>query len=309
MGELLVEIMRPEAGVELWKADSFLGPYPSGAPGIFISTAARLGQETIMIGGVGNDDFGKCIVDRLSKDKVDLTYLTVNDTLPTGTAHVTYFKNGKRKFIFHADHTAAICANVPRDTAELGDVSYFHIMGCSLMVSAQFGNRIVKLMDELAKHGAKISFDPNVRLEMLKDAGSFELVKRVFQSCQIFLPGIDELKLICGVGSTQEAIRAAFEMNPALELLALKDGARGSFIFDRSGLILNQPVYSVTQVDPTGAGDSFDGAFISALNDGLPIECAANRAAAAGALNVMKFGPMEGDISEMRICELIKQNK
>lgn len=309
MGELLVEVMRPEADMELWKAGAFLGPYPSGAPGIFISTAARLGQETIMIGGVGRDDFGKCIVDRLSKDKVDLTYLMVNDVLPTGTAHVTYFKNGDRKFIFHANHTAAVCANVPQDAAKLGNVSYFHIMGCSLMVSAQFGSQIVQLMDELVKRGTKVSFDPNVRPEMLKDMEPLKLVKRVFQGCSIFLPGVEELKSICGGETAQEAVRAAFEMNPGLEILALKDGSRGAFIYDRSGLLLNQPVYPVTQVDPTGAGDSFDGAFISSLNDGLPVEEAAKRAAAAGALNVMKFGPMEGEISEASIREMMSRNK
>lgn len=43
MGELLCEIMRPTENVELYETGYFRGPFPSGAPGIFISTAARLG--------------------------------------------------------------------------------------------------------------------------------------------------------------------------------------------------------------------------------------------------------------------------
>ena len=43
MGELLCEIMRPGEGMELYETGDFKGPFPSGAPGIFISTAARLG--------------------------------------------------------------------------------------------------------------------------------------------------------------------------------------------------------------------------------------------------------------------------
>ena len=65
MGELLVEIMRPQAGMGLREPDAFLGPYPSGAPAIFIDTVARLGHPAGMIGGVGEDDFGRCVVERL----------------------------------------------------------------------------------------------------------------------------------------------------------------------------------------------------------------------------------------------------
>ena len=69
MGELLVEIMRPRADMSMFEAGEFLGPYPSGAPAIFIDTAARLGHQAGIIGGVGSDDFGKCLLDRLEISK------------------------------------------------------------------------------------------------------------------------------------------------------------------------------------------------------------------------------------------------
>ena len=54
MGELLVEIMRAEEDVQLYETGKyFRGPFPSGAPGIFISTAARLGHSAAIISGVG----------------------------------------------------------------------------------------------------------------------------------------------------------------------------------------------------------------------------------------------------------------
>ena len=58
MGELIVEIMRPKEDMPLDMAGTFLGPFPSGAPAIFIDTAARLGHSAAIIGGVGDDDFG-----------------------------------------------------------------------------------------------------------------------------------------------------------------------------------------------------------------------------------------------------------
>lgn len=51
MGEMLCEIMRPEVGMELYEKGLFYGPYPSGAPTIFIDTVARLGHSAGIIGG------------------------------------------------------------------------------------------------------------------------------------------------------------------------------------------------------------------------------------------------------------------
>ena len=79
MGELLVEIMRPSEDIPLYKSDYFRGPFPSGAPGIFISTAARLGHSTAIISGVGRDDFGENILQRLKLDGVDITRVLISD--------------------------------------------------------------------------------------------------------------------------------------------------------------------------------------------------------------------------------------
>ena len=56
MGEMIVEIMREKENEPLDKAGVFRGPYPSGAPAIFIDTVARLGHKGGIIGGVGKDD-------------------------------------------------------------------------------------------------------------------------------------------------------------------------------------------------------------------------------------------------------------
>src|SRR5690554_5549809 len=64
MGEMIVEIMRPRVDMPLDTAGEFLGPYPSGAPAIFADTVAKMGKKSGIIGGVGNDDFGKCLLER-----------------------------------------------------------------------------------------------------------------------------------------------------------------------------------------------------------------------------------------------------
>ena len=61
VGEILVEIMREKVGIGLGDADTFRGPFASGAPAIFIDTVANLGHGAAIAGGVG-DEAGGCVV-------------------------------------------------------------------------------------------------------------------------------------------------------------------------------------------------------------------------------------------------------
>lgn len=305
MGEMIVEIMRAEEDVPLDKPGIFKGPYPSGAPAIFIDTVARLGHSAGILGGVGKDDFGKCLLDRLSGDGVDCSQVIESKSCATGAAFVTYFSDGSRKFIFHMGNTPAADPKMP-DASVLDGVKYFHIMGCSLAAKMEFGEEIIKTMHLAKSLGAKISFDPNIRKELLSDESSFDMVKEVVENSAIFLPGEEELLLITGRKTIDEAVKCCFE-NPNLEILALKMGSRGCTVYTRDEVIA-MGVYPVQAVDATGAGDSFDGAFISGLLEGKTIRESLKMASAAGALNTAAFGPMEGGINQKSIQSLIDAN-
>lgn len=294
MGEMLVEIMREQEGVPLFTAGTFKGPYPSGAPAICIDTAARLGCSTAIIGGVGKDDFGKCILDRLKNDGVDVSHVIESKGRATGCAFVTYFKDGSRKFIFHMGNTPAVEAKAP-GKGEFQGVKYMHIMGCSLMSDPDFAGEILKAMRLFAGEGAKISFDPNIRKELFNDGSVHQVIQEVMEQAGIFLPGVEELLLVTGKNTVEEAVEACFA-HPKLEILVLKNGAKGSRIYQR-GSTAEVGVYPVKQVDATGAGDCFDGAFLAGLVQGKSVTEAARMGAAAGALNAAAFGPMEGKIS------------
>ena len=307
MGELLVEIMRPKEDIPLYESDYFRGPFPSGAPGIFISTAARLGHSTAIISGVGDDDFGQNIMRRLKKDGVDVSRVLVSKEGNTGVAFVTYFADGERKFLFYMDNSPCVMARAPETLEGLEDVKYMHIMGCSLMSSVEFAREIVETMKMMKDNGAKISFDPNVRLEMMRDPEVLQILREVSDASNILMPGVSELKMLTGEEDLDSAVRKAFE-NENLELLVLKNGSRGSLIYTREGLQIEQGVYKVVQEDATGAGDSYDAAFICGLAEGKSLADAAKMGAAAGALNAAAFGPMEGKISPQTVADMIKNN-
>lgn len=119
------------------------------------------------------------------------------------------------------DGTPAVEPKAPADLKGLEDTKYFHIMGCSLMSSLAFGKEIVKAMNMFAEQGTKISFDPNIRMEMLHDPTAMDLVQEVFRNSSIFMPGVSELKQFTGKDNIEDAVKAAFE-NEKRNLLVLK---------------------------------------------------------------------------------------
>ena len=306
MGEMIVEIMRATVDEPLDRAGTFKGPYPSGAPAIFIDTVARLGHSAKIIGGVGDDDFGKCLLERLEGDGVDVSDVIVNGRISTGCAFVTYFADGSRKFIFHIGNTPAVLAPAP-SPEKLAGAKYFHIMGCSMMADLAFGRKIVDSMISANEQGAKVSFDPNIRPELMKDPEAMDLVAAVMERMNVYMPGVGELLQFSGKDSVDEAVKYYFE-NPNLELIVLKDGSRGCHIYDRTGKVFSFGVYKAKPVDATGAGDSFDAAFLCGLIEGKSIEDATKLATAAATLNIAAFGPMEGKINRANCDAIITEN-
>ena len=205
--------------------------FPSGAPAICIDTVARLGHTAGIIGGVGKDDFGKCLLDRLKGDGVDCSHVLESGENSTGCAFVTYFKDGSCKFIYHIGNTPVAEAKAP-DMDGMKDAKYFHIMGCSLMAQDAFGREIVKAMKAFYAQGTKISFDPNIRPELLKSEESLKLVQEVLRHTSVFLPGVPEILQLTGKATVEEAVQACFE-NPTLEILALKNGSKGCTVYTR----------------------------------------------------------------------------
>lgn len=302
MGEMLVEIMRPKAGMRLKEAGEFIGPFPSGAPAIFIDTVSRLGHPAGIIGGVAEDDFGLCLLERLGGDGVDLRLVERVAGAATAVAFVTYFEDGNRKFIYHIDGTPAVIARFP-EKEEWGKVGFFHVMGCSLMANDVFREEIFKAVDYFHRTGTRISFDPNIRSELLGERDLEEVIGPVLEKTAVLLPGEEEIRLLGGNNLVTRCVEKLFE-NPHLELIVLKRGKQGATVYSRSGHI-DTPTYAVEEVDPTGAGDCFDAGFLCGLLEGRTLEECGKMAAAAGALNAAAFGPMEGKISVSTIQEII----
>jgi sugar/nucleoside kinase (ribokinase family) len=302
LGNMLVEVMRVELDRPLDRPAAFVGPFPSGDTPIYIDTVARLGHCAGFIGAVGLDDFGRCLLDRFAADGVDFSCGRVLPDHTTGVAFVAYFADGSRKFIYHSRHAAAGQLSPEYIApAYFAAASWLHLTGCNLAVSAASRDACYRALACLPA-GARLSFDPNIRPELLTAAEIRELVRPVIDRADVILPSVGEAAMLTGAADDEAGCRAWAGQG---KLVVLKEGSRGCRIFhDRD--VLHVPAFPVTEVDPTGAGDAFSAGVTVALLEGMSLPEMGRFANATGALAVTVQGPMEGAPTRGQVDALLR---
>ncbi len=290
LGELLVEIMRKDLDVPHDVPGIYQGPFPSGAPAIFIDAAANLGLNSGFIGVIGDDDFGNLLLNRLKNDGVNTEYVRIAKGYTTGTAFVMYYSSGQRKFIFHLRHSAAgqLCADDIREEF-VSKAKVLHIMGSSLAINENVRDACYKAVNLAGNTNVVVSFDPNLRPELLDAETIKKMCEPVVKVSQVAFPSKDEIIALTGIDNPVEAARKLQTLGP--DTVVVKMGSIGALVVTHKKVFF-EPAFNVKEVDPTGAGDVYDAAFIYGVLKSLPIEKTAEVASAAGAIKVTKFGPM-----------------
>ncbi len=305
VGEILVEIMATSQGLGFLEPQTLTGPYPSGAPAIFIDQAAKLGGGAGIIACVGNDDFGTLNVERLRRDGADVSAIEVSPTLPTGSAFVRYRPDGGRDFVYNIAESAAGKVRLTDAARALADrAGHLHVMGTALSITGAS-----QIIDYAAKavraRGGSISFDPNVRKELLSGAGIGERFSGLVGMADLLLPSGEELFVAAGVEGEAAALGALFARG--VGEVVVKRGGDGSSWFGAGGMRADCAGFKVEEVDPTGAGDCFGAAYLTCRRKGMEPQQALTYANAAGAHNVTRQGPMEGVGGFAELDELIRQ--
>jgi sugar/nucleoside kinase (ribokinase family) len=310
IGDLLVELVSTTKNGHHRRVGTYMGPYPSGAAGIFIDQAAQCGAACIFVGGVGDDAFGRVILERLVEHRVDTSLIRNVEAVPTGTAFVSYNDDGSRDFVYNIVLSAA--ARFETDVATIAALENFgldflHVSG-SALGDANMGAKVLAACKALHGKGVKISFDPNVRKELIGNPAYFELVRELIGICAIFLPSEEDAATLFP-GRDLESFAAEFFARGA-DYVILKKGENGCEGVSRAGERVSLAAHRVEVLDPTGAGDCFCATFVSLVATGVfDFSAAMARANAAGALAVTKVGPMEGNSSLERLEQFLRERR
>ncbi|MCX7017506.1 MAG: PfkB family carbohydrate kinase [bacterium] len=307
-GELIVEIMRPGPDQPLDTPGHFEGPFPSGAPAIFASAAARIGKKVGFVGSVGEDGFGHLLINRLVSDGVDTRMIRRVSGEATGCAFVAYAGDGSRKFIYHIAETASGRLDFSMDDVAVyaSAFRHCHLMGCSLSINEPIRRVCMGLAQAVKASGGTVSLDPNLRPEILGLERCRAILMPVLALADIVLPSGDEASLLTGESNADAACASLLRMG--VQVVALKRGGAGCRVF-YANEHADIPGFRVDVADPTGAGDCFDAGFVSGWLENMPPREAALFANAMGALGASRRGPMEGIFARGDVTDFITNNQ
>jgi sugar/nucleoside kinase (ribokinase family) len=263
---------------------AFHGPFPSGAPVIFASAAARLGANVELAAGVGDDRFGAQFRERFVAHGISTRCLVVDPETPTAAVFVSYEADGSRSFMFHLEGSAALRVDAAAlDRAAPAD--WLHVSGATLWFGGPTASTAWLAVERAIAAGTPISFDPNVRADALSP-GTRRQFDVLLDTANVVLASAGELEAI---GGSEAAI---LRHGGAV---CYKAGAAGAVVATPGGR-WSMPAPAVTEVDPDGAGDIFAAGYVVAAALGAePRDCVRVGVAAASA-SVEVRGPLESEI-------------
>ena len=255
-------------------------------------TLARLNTPTLFLGTAGADAFGRTLKAGLEQEGVDASLLALKEGAMTTMVLLVLDEHGERvPFAFPrtgASQHQITPDQIPSDI--LSRISLMHSSGMTLREDPAAANQLL-LMERCHKAGIPIALDVNARLESLEDSTFSRNIQKALDLCDILLgSGADELCPLAGVSDPDEAARKLLDRVP---MVVCRKGEQGAIVYTREASYASS-AFSVPVRDRVGAGDVYDGAFLSSLLSGYTLQEANHRACASGAFCVSHFGGRSG---------------
>jgi len=250
--------------------------FPGGKGANQAVASAKLGAKTVMIGKVGQDDFGKTLTSFLKHNKVELQLGTV-DT-PTGTALIAVDDSSENMIIVVPGANAMLeKQDVEAITFNTGDI-----------LAAQFEIPLETIEAFFAKGKASGT------INILNPAPAKKCNDSLLELVDILILNETELEFFSGANlddlNNQDAIiTAARNIIKLNQQIIITLGEKGAIIVNSHSIhVING--HKVKAVDTTGAGDCFVGALSSRLAAGDDLNGAATFANRAASISVQRYG-------------------
>ena len=235
--------------------------------------AQRLGAQVTLVGCVGDDGFGRQLLEQLKAEGIDTRQVRIAQETGTGVAAITVSQAENSIVVVPgANH-----ALTPTDLyAAESSFAAADVVLCQLEIPLA----TVEAAAELAQHHGKPF--------LLNPAPAVVLPASLLERVTLLTPNEHELALLfsCADDDWQQQLRA----HP--QRIIMTKGADGAWFADGDGALQHQRAFRVNAVDTTGAGDTFNGALAAFWGDDLAQ--LARLACGASALSVTRAGAQGG---------------
>ena len=250
---------------------------------------ARLGADVTMVGKVGEDDFGRALLDAAKGEGIDISHVLTDPDEATGIASITLEETDEG-----TQNRIVVCpgANFTISAQEIGWLR--EAVGNYDMVIMQF-----ELPMEIVETIAEWAHEAGVPV-MVNPAPAAPMSDRLLSAVTFLSPNEHEAAILTGQSISVEngidyddvrAVADAFRKRGVKNLI-ITMGGNGSVAMGESGIHHTECVKMPHVADPTAAGDSFVASFCTVLAAGLPADKALDFASHAAAITVTRMGAM-----------------
>ncbi len=265
------------------KGETILGGSPAHIPGgkgaNQACAAGKLGGAVTMLGKVGQDGMGRALKENLAAAGVEVTHVEETPDAPTGMAVIYVGETGSNSIVVIPGANGLCDAAFIEANEEL--IAAHDIIVLQLEIPYDGVFRAIQLAK---KHGRLVVLNPAPAPDSLPP--------EVIASLDYFTPNETEMARIAGlpVGGVEEAIAAGKKLVEAGvgTVLATLGEAGALLVTKETAQVL--PPLRVQAVDPTAAGDTFNGAFVTALAEGMSQEEAIAFGNKAASISVTRKG-------------------
>lgn len=239
--------------------------------------AARAGSDVTFIGRLGNDEYGKALLQAMDSAGVGIERVRIDPAHPTGIALITVDAGGENEIVV-----------IPGANAEVSPEDV-HAARNAIAASTSV---IVQLEIPMGtvRYVANIASELDTRI-ILNAAPAQSIDPEILRNVDILVANEHEIASLTGMGvPIDPATSAGLLTSTGVKAVVLTLGTQGVVIVQADEPNVEIPAFPVTAIDTTGAGDTFVGNLAHGLDTGRSLTEAARFASAAAALSVRKRG-------------------
>jgi len=249
--------------------------------------AARQGASVGYISAVGADAFGDLLIDMWESEGVGITTVSRFEGTPTGIYFVTHGPDGHHFTYYRKGSAASLMKPADIPAAAIRNSKILHLSAISQAISESACDAVFAAIQIARDAGVQVSYDTNLRLSLWPLDRATAIIQRTAALSDVVLPGLDDAIALTGLEDPNAIVDSYLALG--VGTVALTMGEQGAIVATTDERHHIEPV-SVDCVDATGAGDTFDGAFLSRIAAGDGVLEAGRYANAAAALSTTGYG-------------------
>ena len=258
LGELLIDFTCLSADADGYPT---MAAHPGGAPANFLAALAKYGAKTALLGKVGDDTFGRLLLETLRRAGIETRGMIAAPDVFTTLAFVTLDARGEREFAFARKPGADTCLSFSEiDLSLIDEARVFHF-GTLSLTDEPSRSATRQAVAYARSRGKMITYDPNLRLPLWKSpAEAKEQLLWGLGQADVVKISKEEVHFLFGLGA-KDGMEHICRNFPA-KLVFVTCGADGCYFQNARAAGWEAALPGLHVADTTGAGDIFGGSAV-----------------------------------------------